>query len=69
MGKFISKAVNSYETYIIAYLNSLIHGILRAGQELFDSDLRMYGNWPHPPHLLTFFLGDLIRCKYSSQEK
>ena len=69
IGKFISKTVMSLETYIISYLNRLIHGLLKVSQEAYDKELKDYTNWPSPPQLLSFFIGDLIRCKYSSQEK
>lgn len=26
-------------------------------------------NWPFPPNLISFKVGDLMRCKYSSHEQ
>ena len=56
------------KTEIILYLNKLIHGLLKNAKmfyRLFDKsdDIK----WTSPPNLLTFKIGDLIRCKFSSK--
>lgn len=67
-GKFSYKVVKNLHTYIIAYLNRLIHGLLKASKEFFaESNIFDYSLWPCPPNLLTFKIGDLMRCKCSSK--
>lgn len=67
-GKLSYRVVKNLHTYIIAYLNRLIHGLLKASKEFFDdAGIFDYALWPSPPNLLTFRIGDLMRCKCSSK--
>ena len=67
-GKFCSKVVKNLHSYIIAYLNRLVHGLLKVSKEFYeDNELYNYSFWPSPPNLLSFKLGDLMQCKCSSK--
>lgn len=69
-GKFCSKVVKNLHSYIIAYLNRLIHGLLKVAKDFFEeNNLSKFTFWSSPPNLLSFTLGDLMRCKYSSKER
>ena len=69
-GKFSLKVVKNLHSYIIAFLNRLIHGLLKISKRMYDENqLSQYSNWPTPVNLLTFKVGDLMRCKCSSHEK
>jgi hypothetical protein len=64
------KVVNNLHSYIIAFLNRLIHGLLSAAKRLRDDNgLAKVSYWESPANLLTFKVGDLMRCKCSSKEK
>lgn len=69
LGKFANLTVRCLQSYLITYLNKLIHGLLKAAHTFHQKHVKMFTNWSAPPHLLTFTIGDLLRCKLSSQEK
>ena len=68
-GKFAYKTVNNLHRYIILYLNRIIHGLLTVSKKLYDEKLSTKARWSAPPDLLTFKIGDLMRCKCSSKER
>lgn len=68
-GKFSYKAVNNLHRYIVLYLNRIIHGLLKVSKELYDTKLSTKARWSSPPDLLSFKIGDLMRCKCSSKER
>ena len=69
-GKFSSRVVDNLHSYIIAYLNRLIHGLCRVSRQFYEEGrLSQYNYWPSPPNLITFRVGDLLRCKFTSKEK
>jgi hypothetical protein len=62
--------VKNLHSYIILYLNRLIHGLLTVSHEFHNKEVdKSWQDWPAPPNLVTFKIGDLIRCKCSSKEK
>ena len=67
-GKFSLKIVKNLESYIIIYLNRLIHGLMNVSKETY-SRMGVMPSWPHPPNLLSFKVGDLLRCKCASKER
>ena len=68
-GKFATKTVNNLHSYIVIYLNRLIHGLLTVSKQLYEEKLSTKARWSSPPDLLTFKVGDLMRCKCSSKER
>lgn len=69
-GKFSVKVVNNLHSYIIGFLNRLIHGLMKVAKQMHDDyQLGQFSFWPSPVNLLTFKVGDLMRCKCSSKEK
>jgi hypothetical protein len=68
-GKFAFKTVNNLHCYIILYLNRIIHGLLSASKALFETKLSSKARWTSAPDLITFKIGDLMRCKCSSKER
>jgi hypothetical protein len=68
-GKFAYKIVNNLHSYIVLYLNRIIHGLLTTSKELYDTKLSNKARWTSPPDLLSFKIGDLMRCKCSSKER
>ena len=68
-GKFACKVVQNLHSYIIAYLNRLIHGLCKVSKEFYEQGrLSQYNYWPSPPNLITFRVGDLLRCRFISKE-
>jgi hypothetical protein len=67
-GKFSHKVVKNLHSHIITYLNKLIHGLLKAAKELFEQYNDPENKWTSPLNLLSFKIGDLMRCKCSSKE-
>jgi hypothetical protein len=62
--------VKNLHSYITLYLNRLIHGLLTISKKFYDTKLqRNWDDWQFPPNLMTFKIGDLIRCKISSKER
>jgi hypothetical protein len=62
--------VKNLHSYIILYLNRLIHGLLTVSKEFYEKEVdKSWDGWQSPPNLVTFKIGDLIRCKCSSKEK
>jgi hypothetical protein len=43
--------------------------LLKAAKILFIEHIGQDSTWPSPPNLLSFKIGDLMRCKCSSKEK
>ena len=68
-GKFAYKTVNNLHSYIVLYLNRIIHGLLKVSKELYDTKLCTKARWTSPPDLLSFKIGDLMRSKCSSKER
>lgn len=68
-GKFATKTVNNLHSYIVLYLNRLIHGLLTVSKELYENRLSTKARWTSAPDLITFSIGDLMRCKCSSKER
>jgi len=75
-GKFSYKVVKNLHSEIIEYLNKVIHSILLVSKRFHEHILdprrtteSETNNWPAPPNLITFKLGDLMRCKLSSKEQ
>lgn len=68
-GKFAFKTVNNLHSYITLYLNRLMHGLLTVSKTLFETKLSSKARWTSPPDLITFKVGDLMRCKCSSKER
>jgi hypothetical protein len=68
-GKFAYKTVNNLHCYIILYLNRIIHGLLTVSKDLYETKLSSKSRWTSPPDLITFKIGDLMRCKCSSKER
>ena len=68
-GKFACKTVDNLHSYIVLYLNRIIHGLLTVAKELYEAKLSTKARWSSPPDLLSFKIGDLMRCKCSSKEK
>ena len=61
IGSAAMVTANNYQKLVITYLNKLIHILQKAGA----------GNWiqQHQASLLSFTIGDLMRCKFSSHER
>ena len=69
-GKFARQMVKNLHSYITLYLNRLIHGLLTVSKTFYDKQIdESWDDWQTPPNLMTFKIGDLIRCKMSSKEK
>lgn len=68
-GKFSAKVVENLKNCMVIYLNRLIHGLMTVSENLFNNKLRGMPSWPYPPNLISFKVGDLLRCRISSQEK
>ena len=54
----------SNKTCLISYLNALIHGLLRATNSIKKSQR----NRPADIEIITFDVGDLLRCRCFSRE-
>ena len=68
-GRYSIEIVNNLHSYLITYLNRLIHGLMNVAERFWvKSNLKDNSNWPTPPNLLTLSVGDLLRCRLSSQE-
>jgi hypothetical protein len=69
-GKFATQMVKNLHSYITLYLNRLIHGLLKIAKDFFDKQVdKSWDDWQYPANLITFKIGDLLRCKMSSKEK
>lgn len=69
-GKFTTHMVKNLHTYIVLYLNRLIHGLLTVSKEFYEKEVdKNWDDWQSPPNLVTFKIGDLLRCKLASKEK
>ena len=68
-GLVACKLVNNLESFIIDYLNSLIHGLLRAAKNA-QNNLDVFQKLiiPVPLNLLSFKISDILRCRYVSRE-
>lgn len=42
---------------------------MSVSKNLFEGRMKGMPSWPSPPNLLSFKIGDLLRCRISSQEK
>jgi len=63
--------VDNLHHLIVLYLNRLIHGLLSVSKAFMKTlDKESFSvEWPYPPNLISFRIGDLMRCKLSSKEK
>ena len=69
-GLVACKVVNNLESFIIDYLNSLIHGLLRVAKDSHNHmDVFQKLIIPVPLNLLNFKISDILRCKYASKER
>jgi len=66
-GYFATFLKKSYENYLISYLNKLIHCILTA-QENFKSLFSKKDHYKIAVNLISFKIGDLLRCRCYSKE-
>lgn len=66
-GYFATVMKKSYENYLVSYLNKLIHCILSA-QESFKAKYSKKDAYKIGVNLISFKVGDLLRCKCSSKE-
>lgn len=64
VGQFASYIYKNNASYLINYLNALIHGLNKAVKSF--GDLWNYSA-KDLPQLITFNIGDLMRCKCSSK--
>ncbi len=62
--------MNNLESFIIDYLNSLIHGLVRVSKNTFQR-LEYYEFLVIPVrlNLLSFTVSDILICNYASKEK
>jgi hypothetical protein len=69
-GKFAIHMVKNLHSYIVLTLNRYIHGLLKVAKEFHEQEekLKDLDDWAYPPYLLTFKVGDLMRCKCASKE-
>jgi hypothetical protein len=62
--------VHNLHSYIVLYLNRVIHGLLTVSKEFYEKEInKSWDGWQSPPNLMTFKIGDLMRCKCSSHER
>ena len=61
-GLFSAIMFKNNKFYVIKYLNRLIHGLLEAAR-----NYKSYSNDPKP-QLVSFRVGDLLRCRCTSKE-
>ena len=66
-GKFACKIVNNIESFIIDYLNRLIHGLTAVSEKCFENMKVFSEYWPNPYNLVSFKVSDLMRCKFASK--
>lgn len=67
-GRYAVEAINNLHSHLLGYLNRLIHGLCTVAANFYEkSGVKGSASWPSPPNLLTFSLGDLMRCKLSSR--
>ena len=66
-GKYGQKIVNNLNTYLIIYVNRLIHGLMKISLNFHNHFDLSKSAWPYPPNLLSFTLSDLFRCKFISK--
>lgn len=67
--KYSIDIVNNLHSYIITYLNRLIHGLLTVAIKFSKLPSVSHIEWPSNINLITFQVMDLLRCKCSSGEK
>ena len=63
-GFFNAHLSRNSESYLIAYLNALIHGLLKAAEKLKEEEGHYYDI-----QLISFNIGDLLRSRCYSKEK
>ena len=68
-GVFTYNIANNLHSYVLLYLNRLIHGLLKVARRVYDRDLIGRARWNSPPNLISFRIGDLMRCKIESKNK
>ena len=67
-GKFSTKVVNNLKNCVVVYLNRLIHGLMSVSDTLYKAKMKGMPSWPSAPNLLSFKVGDLLRCRISSRQ-
>ena len=68
VGFFSSIILKNEKYYIINYLNALIHGLLSAAQKFIGKKKIEEQDKQNIPQLVSFRVGDLLRCKCTSKE-
>ena len=68
-GKFAYRTVKNLHTYVVLFLNRLIHGLLKVSKRLYETKLWTKSRWDAPPNLLSFKQSDLMRCRCASREE
>jgi len=68
-GRYSIEMLNSLHSHLIGYLNRLIHGLASVSKRFYERSEMANAGWSSPPDLVTFTIGDLLRCKMSSKEK
>ena len=68
VGFFSSIMLKNEKYYIINYLNALIHGLLSATQKFIGKTKIEEQEKQNIPQLVSFRVGDLLRCKCTSKE-
>jgi len=67
-GKFATQMVKNLRSYILLYLNRIIHGLLKVSKNFYDKQVdKSWDDWQAPPNLVTLRIGDLMRCRCSSK--
>lgn len=67
-GKFSTKVVNNLKNCVVVYLNRLIHGLMSVSDTIYKAKMKGMPSWPSAPNLLSFKVGDLLRCRISSHQ-
>lgn len=62
--KFSVLIGKSLEKWVVKYLNRLLEGLAKVARQFHVNYFAK--DWPSPPNLITFRIGDLLRCKCSS---
>jgi hypothetical protein len=61
--------VNNLHSYIVSYLNRLIHGLLTVAAKFSQLPEVSHMDLPSKVNLITFQIFDMIRCKCDSGER
>lgn len=61
--------VNNLHSYTLAYLNRLIHGLLKVAVRFTKLPIVSQFEWPSAISLITCQINDLVRCRCASGER